>query len=103
MSSADRDRGQRNRGTVSSSQAVVEAERQQQSNGKFMVCRIVLAGQPIHISPTNLACIRLILRLACDTPALRIQLAYVTLRSTLPIVDCDISFLRWTVTPPLPR
>ena len=36
-------------------------------------------------------------------PALRIQLAYVPLRSTLPTVDYDISFLRWTVTPPFPR
>jgi len=36
-------------------------------------------------------------------PALRIQLACVPIRSPLPIVDCDISFLRWTVTPPFPR
>ena len=36
-------------------------------------------------------------------PALRTQLACVPLRSALPTVDCDISFLHWTVTPPLPR
>jgi hypothetical protein len=36
-------------------------------------------------------------------PAFRIQLACVFLRSTLPIVECHISFLCWTVTPPLPR
>ena len=36
-------------------------------------------------------------------PVLRIQLAYVLLGSALPIADCDISLLRWTVAPPLPR
>jgi hypothetical protein len=36
-------------------------------------------------------------------PALHKQLACVLLRSALPIVDCDISFLRWTVIPTFPR
>lgn len=36
-------------------------------------------------------------------PALRTQLACVPLRSALPKVDCDVSFLRWSVTPPFPR
>ena len=68
-------------------------------------------GGPVDSAPGSLCTYSLLTYLVSafpydwpvTLPVLRIQLACVLLRSALTTPDCDISLLRWTVAPPLPR